>query len=229
MTELARACSVRGELVLCAVPSRAGGPCVLELRVNGVHVMDTAETSSETALAELALAAAARPERVVVAGLGLGCTLRRVLTDPRVRTVRVIELEPALVGWLRADLVPGGRRLLADTRVEVDVADVRDRVATTSPRSVDVLLLDVDNGPDYLVHSGNAALYRPAFVRACAGVLVQRGVLAVWSMSRSARLHEALATAFGDVRAHRLPVRLQGRDLTYWVYVAVAPTTSLAA
>jgi hypothetical protein len=47
---LARSLSARGELVLLR---RADG--ALELRVNGVFVMDTLETSSERALASAAL------------------------------------------------------------------------------------------------------------------------------------------------------------------------------
>ena len=52
--DVARAETERGELVLRS--RRAGsGPEVLELRANGVFVMDTAETSSERALASAAL------------------------------------------------------------------------------------------------------------------------------------------------------------------------------
>ena len=43
--EVARAESERGELVLRA-RRQEGAPDVLELRVNGVFVMDTAETTS---------------------------------------------------------------------------------------------------------------------------------------------------------------------------------------
>ncbi|MDQ3104316.1 MAG: hypothetical protein M3Q87_03710, partial [Actinomycetota bacterium] len=117
MSELARTRSERGELVLLAHSDSAGGRRVLELRVNGFHVMDTEETTSEVALAQLALDASDRVERVVVGGLGLGCTLHRVLADRRVESVQVVELEPALVAWLRSDLVAGGRDLLDDPRV----------------------------------------------------------------------------------------------------------------
>jgi hypothetical protein len=60
--ETARAESERGELVLRERrpdpddPAGSGGPTVLELRVNGVFVMDTREHASERALAEAALA-----------------------------------------------------------------------------------------------------------------------------------------------------------------------------
>ena len=81
MTEtVARASSPRGELVL---RRREDGH--LELRANGVFVMDTLEHTSERGLAARALEIAHGPSlRVLVGGLGLGFTLGAVLADARV-------------------------------------------------------------------------------------------------------------------------------------------------
>ena len=76
--DVARATSERGEIVL-----RKRG-AVWELRVNGVFVMDTAETGSEIELARAALALADAPRDVLVGGLGLGFTAHEVLSDTRV-------------------------------------------------------------------------------------------------------------------------------------------------
>ena len=81
--EIARAESPRGEIVL-RERREENTPTVLELRVNGVFVMDTLETTTERALARAALALADRPARVLVGGLGLGFTLHEVLADARV-------------------------------------------------------------------------------------------------------------------------------------------------
>jgi spermidine synthase len=75
---------------------------------------------------------------VLVAGLGLGFTLRAVLADPRVEQVTVVELEPALVEWLRSGLVPGGAAALEDPRVSVLVADVADAVAAAGSDEYDL-------------------------------------------------------------------------------------------
>jgi spermidine synthase len=202
---------------------RGDGSGALDLRVNGVFVMTTAQTSSEIALAALAVRASVRPATVLVGGLGLGATVRRVLADDRVRQVCVVELERDLVGWLRDDLVPGGASLLADARVSVQVGDIRDAVASAAPASVDVVLLDVDNGPDYLVHSHNEGLYRPDFLARCAAALAPGGVLAVWSMSQSPPLQDALSRLFAAVEVHRCAVDLDGRAEDYWVLVAAEP------
>ena len=124
-----------------------GGPTVLELRANGIFVMDTAEHASEQALADAGLARVATPRRVLVGGLGLGFTLDRVLGDRRVEHVDVVEIEPALVEWMRDGTIPHGPRLLADSRARVVVADIVQAVAEAGPTTYDVVLLDVDNGP----------------------------------------------------------------------------------
>jgi spermidine synthase len=215
VTELARSASERGELVLRRRDDQA-----LELRVNGVFVMDAAAATSERQLAVAGMAAVASPRRVLVAGLGLGVTLRAVLDDPRVEQVTVVELEPALVDWLRSGLVPGGAATLADPRVSVLVADVADAVAVAGTGAYDLALLDVDNGPDFLVHDANADLYRVPFLRACRRMLDVRGALVVWSMSQSRVLADRLGAVFGQVQTQPCPVRLGARDETYWLHVA---------
>jgi spermidine synthase len=218
---LARARSERGEVVL-----RRRDEGALELRVNGVFVMDSTATSSEGELARSGLARVRHPRRVLVAGLGLGFTLRAVLDDPRVEQVTVVELEPAVVDWLRGGLVPGGAALLDDPRVSVVVGDVVTAVAGLGRRTYDVLLLDVDNGPGFLVHEENAVIYRVPFLRVCADLLDEGGTLAVWSMNESEALVEQLRTVFAHVGSRPCPVRLGTRDETYWLHHASAPARS---
>jgi spermidine synthase len=180
----------------------------LELRVNGVFVMDDAETTSERRLAEVVLERGARD--VVVGGLGLGFTARALLADERVRRVLVAELHPAVVV----------ANEIADPRLEVVIGDVRDLVAAQSDASADAVLLDVDNGPDSLVHLDNAGVYGDAFVAECTRVLRPGGTLAVWSMADSPALRATLGRHLDDVDAERVPVRLQSRDESYWILSA---------
>ncbi|TDD15170.1 hypothetical protein E1218_31895 [Kribbella turkmenica] len=211
MGEVARAVSERGELVL----RRRADDGALELRVNGVFVMDDAETSSEELLASAALASVRRPDRVLVGGLGLGYTVRALLADPRLGSVVVAEIEPELVAWMRAGLVPS---VLDDPRVSVVAGDVRTVVTSSPDASLDAILLDVDNGPDFLVYNENSAIYAPAFLGTCRSKLRTDGVLTVWSSSESSALEEAVASVFGACEVKPVPVRLQGRAETYYVY-----------
>ena len=222
--EVARADSERGELVLRerrpGPDDESAGPTVLELRANGVFVMDTAEHASERALADAALDAVGEPRRVLVAGLGLGFTLDRVLGDRRVEQVDVVEIEPALVEWMRDGTIRHGRRLLADSRVRVVVADIARALSEAGPATYDVVLLDVDNGPGQLVHEANRAIYDEPFLRAVHDRLSPGGALVVWSAARARQLVDTLRAVFGDVDERDHAVRLQDRDEHYWVYAS---------
>jgi spermidine synthase len=224
--EVARSESERGELVLRErrpgpdEPDDSGGPTVLELRANGVFVMDTAEYTSEHALAEAALETVPEPHRVLVAGLGLGFTLDRVLGDHRVEHVDVVEVEAELVAWMRDGTIPHGPQLLADERVRIVVADVAQALAESRHATYDVALLDVDNGPDQLVHARNDAIYQERFVRRVRELLAPGGALVVWSAAESPQLAATLHTVFGEVDEQQHAVRLQERDEHYWLYAA---------
>jgi spermidine synthase len=219
--EIARAESVRGELVLRERREEGATP-VLELRANGIFVMDSAETTSEVALAAAALELVESPRDVLVAGLGLGFTLQAVLADPRVERCSVVEIEQALVDWMRDGTIPHGQTLLADERVNVVVADVSLALAEAREASYDLVLLDVDNGPGYLVHKGNAALYDPPFLGLTRRILRPDGALAIWSAAEAPDLEASLLEVYGDVEPHTYAVDLQGREETYWLYVARA-------
>jgi spermidine synthase len=221
--ELARASSERGEVVLRRrhdPDGPPGSPSWLELRVNGVFVMDSCETTSEVALARAALDRVAEPRSVIVGGLGLGFTVHEVLSDHRVGHVEVAELEDALVRWFRDGTIPHGRTYLADQRLTLTVADVQQVVGEAPPGSVDLVLLDVDNGPDFLVHDDNASLYEPAFLEEVRSALRPGGIVVVWSSSESPRLRSTLHGVFGNCRADPQPVTLQEREETYWLYSA---------
>jgi spermidine synthase len=222
--EVARCDSERGQLVLRerrpGPEDSSGGPTVLELRANGVFVMDSAEHATEQGLAEAALAVVETPRRVLVGGLGLGFTLQRVLGDRRVEQVDVVEIEPALVEWMRDGTIPHGPQLLADRRARVVVADLAQAVIEATPTTYDVMLLDVDNGPGQLVHEANARLYGEIFLHAARERLNPGGALVIWSAERSPALAAALTAVFGDVEEQEHDVLLQDRDEHYWLYAA---------
>ena len=225
--EVARAASERGEVLLRERhdPDDPEGTRVLELRVNGVFVMDTLETSTERQLATAALARVEDPRAVVIGGLGLGFTVHEVLADRRVERVVVVEIEDALVRWMRDGTVPHGPGFLADERVHVVVSDIRTAMAEATPTSYDLVLLDVDNGPGYLVYDDNAAVYREPFLAQAADALRPGGTLVVWSSSESEELAEAMREVFGDVAAIPYDVTLtqpagRSREERYWLYLS---------
>lgn len=225
-TEVARAESPRGEIVLRERRDPDAGPSspvVLELRVNGVFVMDTVETSSEKGLATAALKQVENPRTVVVGGLGLGFTMHEVLADKRVEKLVVVEIEDALVQWMRDGTVPHGPAYLADERVSVMTADIRVAVAEATPAAYDLVLLDVDNGPGYLVYDDNIAVYQREFLEQTRRCLRPGGALVIWSAAESTALKAEMQDVFGDAVAIPFEVNLQSRDEQYWIYLSRNP------
>lgn len=221
-TVLVRAERPTGEWVLRRRVSTGGRPR-LEMILNGRLLMDSADGSSEEALAETGLRRCARDGalRVLVGGLGFGFTVRAVLRDARVAAVDVVELEPALAELLAA---PGiaeeiGPLDLRDPRVRLEVGDVRERIALAEG-AWDCILLDVDNGPESPSAVGNEALYTEAGLCACRRALRPGGSLAIWSSEPAPRCRARLAAVFGDVEERLVPVARDGRALVYRILCA---------
>ena len=90
----------------------------------------------------------------------------------------------------------------------------------------DVVLLDVDNGPDFLVHASNAPLYTPAGLTGARSVLRPGGLLVVWSSHVAPGLLaalEAVAADGDDVSEEVVGVEREGRTLRYALYSLALP------
>jgi spermidine synthase len=221
LQELGRSAGAHGEVVL----RRRGR--VTELIVDGVFAMDDVDTSTERALAtETLRRVPGAGLRVLVGGLGLGWTAATALAEPRVAAVDVVELQPALVGWAAEGLLPGLPDLPAG-RLRLHVADVAAHLAGNA-RRWDAVLLDVDNGPAFLVHESNAGLYSDAGLTTALAALRPGGVLAVWSSDPAPELAERLAALPGstDVEHLALPVERDGRRFDYAIVVARAQSST---
>lgn len=221
---IARASTPRGEVVL---RERVGedGTVVHELIVAGVFAMDSADTSTETALAVRSLEDIEAPGRVLVGGLGLGFTAWQVLKDSRVREVHVAEIEEDLVQWARLGLTPTLGVLARHPRARIHPRDVASVLAGEEPEAHgpwDLVLLDVDNGPSFLVHEGNERLYAAPALRAALEAVATGGLLAVWAAQREPDLHATLAD-LAPTEEVLLPVERDGRTLEYALYLARRP------
>lgn len=216
---LARADGIAGEVVVRRRRTDAGS-VVHELIVNGTFLMDTAETSTERLLAEVVLDRLPGARRVLVGGLGFGFTTAAILASPTIDAVDVVELEPLLVDWLRAGIVPGADQTMADPRVTIVVDDLRHALRDAAPASYDAILLDVDNGPDFLVRDANAEVYRAPVMADAAAAIRPGGILAVWSAAPSDPLAQVLTEVVGPVEVVERIVRRDGRDIDYHVYLA---------
>ncbi len=181
------------------------------VRVGQRVLMSNRMHDSEEALAEHAVARADDPRTVLVGGLGLGYTLRSVLDCVSEEAeITVAELVPELVDWNRTHLGELTDHPLDDPRCSVVVGDVFD-IIKRSPRTFDVIILDVDNGPQALAQAKNQRLYGDAGVRACHAALRPNGVVGVLSAGTNARYARRLERCAFDVEVLRVPARIGAR------------------
>jgi len=192
------------------------------VRVGSMTLMTNETHASEEALAEHALARAARLDSVLVGGLGLGFTVRAVLDRvPAATKVTTCELLPAVVDWNRRWVGELANHPLADSRNEMVVGDVFDHIKRSS-HVFDVILLDVDNGPRALSSASNQRLYGDRGIRTCFRALRPGGVLAIWSVGANARFERALGAAGFGVEVLRVPAFRHGRK-KHVLFLATVP------
>ncbi len=180
------------------------------IQVDGHLLMSSRLHGSEDALAELAFDRLDRPaSKVLVGGLGMGFTvaaaLRRSPPDSR---VTVAELVPAVVRWNRGPLGDAAGRPLDDSRLKVHEGNVIDLVRC-SRAPWDVILLDVDNGPNALSSPTNGWLYEPAGLKALLESLELGGLLGIWSANPDPRFTRRMQAVGFTVEV--VPVRARGK------------------
>ncbi len=171
-----------------------------EILVDGEQLMGSWAYRSEEALATLAFERLGVPaDRVLIGGLGMGFTLGATRAAlPAVATIVVAELIPEVVAWASGPLSHIFGDALDDPRVTVELRDVHDMIAE-QPSGFDVILLDVDNGPDGFVSAGNERLYCDWGLRAAYAALRTGGVLGIWSAYPDGTFSERLRAAGFDV------------------------------
>lgn len=158
--------------------------------------------------------------RVLIGGLGMGFTLRTALnTLPAGATVTVAELLPDVVRWNQEHFGAMTRHPLRDPRVTVVEKDVHDCIKkTTEPW--DVIILDVDNGPNAFTDKNNARLYSLRGTRRLAEAMAPKGRLAIWSTEHDPRYVKRLESSGFRVETHELRAH-RGKGTRHVVWVGI--------
>lgn len=221
-------------VTLARVTGETGGDLVLrrvgahyEIYSNGVFLMDTRDGTSEREMVRVSLDAlppGRSRSRVLIGGLGVGFSAREALDHARVARVDVVELEPQVIAWHEGELGEAAGYVHRDPRCRVLNADLvawlEEAVRADDPVRYDVICLDTDNGPDWMVVEGNGRLYDAEGLERLTRLLAPGGVLAFWSASASPAFEEALRERFASVEIIEIPV---ARGVPDTVYLAREP------
>ena len=148
---------------------------------------------SETVLARRSLGRFARhARRVLIAGLGMGFTLRTALDHlPADAVVTVCELVPEIADWHAEHIGHLCGHALRDPRVDLRIADVID-VLDADRGAYDLILMDTDNGPDFTVRSANLPIYEHRGLAAAKAAVRPGGVVSFWSATLSEPFEQTL-------------------------------------
>jgi len=189
-----------------------------------IELMNSRLYGSEVALFKLAWAKAGAPKapRVLIGGLGMGFTLRAALADlPKEGQVTVAELVPEVIAWARGHLSPLYGDSLADSRARIVQGDVADRLAEAKP-PYDLILMDVDNGPDGLNRDANDALYSVAGLANLRRAVKPGGVVSVWSAGPDQAFAGRFRRAGFSVDEHKVGASPSGKGPRHVIWVGVA-------
>jgi spermidine synthase len=190
---------------------------VYMIRANGLELMNGFSHDSETAFGHLVaeFAPSAAPN-ILIAGLGLGYTLASAAETLGPRgTITVTEFSPAVIDWfrrhVRAAVLP---RMPGNVQIrETDaIAHLR------SGKRYDLILVDIDNGPEPLVRPSNASLYDRAGLILLRNALNEDGSVLLWSGFESPSF-EAIARGAGFSVARRVIANGPRSDLDHHIYI----------
>ena len=182
------------------------------------ELMNSRLSGSEEALAvETCRRLAGSKPGLLIGGLGMGFTLRAALAVlPPDAKIVVAELVPAVVAWARGPLASIFAGSLDDPRVDI----VEDDVGLAMRAGPwDAILLDVDNGPDGMVRTGNDALYGARGLAAARAALRRGGLLSVWSVERDEAFAGRLRKAGFAVEELRVRANAGRRGATHTIWV----------
>ena len=190
---------------------------IFMIRANGLELMNGFSHDSETAFGRLAAELASDPSpSILIAGLGLGYTLAAASEGLGMRgTITVAEFSSAVIDWfnryVHASVLP---------RIPENIV-IRETDAIAHLKTgvrYDLILLDIDNGPEPLVRSSNAALYDREGLGLLRNALTDEGRVLLWSGFQSAGF-EATAREAGFSVARRVVANGPRPELDHHIYV----------
>ncbi|MCL2735066.1 MAG: hypothetical protein FWD75_00350 [Propionibacteriaceae bacterium] len=195
-----------------------------ELIINGAFAMDSARTHSEIVLAE---ALGPNPGHVLVGGLGLGMTAAHLL-DMGATKLDIVELSGSLIDWANQEMTPTLARVAADPRVTLHRGDV---VALLCGQPAipglfgpwDGICLDIDNGPEFLIHEENAQLYTTDGIRTALDHLTPGGTMAIWAQGPAKEFWYDLTSIDKNATEHLIEIVRANRKMDNAVYTVHCP------
>jgi len=212
---------------------RLDNTIIYEVKLGDEFLMSSLFVEAEEQLSRLGLAQLhdnghTQDVNIVVGGLGLGYTAVEVLQNPRVSTLRTIDVMAPVISWHQQGLLPVGDVLSRDPRSTLVHADFF-KAATDQNKGflddqpVHAVLLDIDHSPSHWLNDHNSRFYTHESLALVAGKIHQGGVFALWSNDwPDDEFMVLLDQVFSNTQAHvvRFANPYSGGESINSVYVA---------
>ncbi len=190
------------------------------IRLGTYELMNSRMHGSEEALAQLACERVPKASTMLVGGLGMGFTLRAALTHSNDScSILVAELVEGVINWNRGILSFLAGDPLKDPRVIVMQNDVA-KIIKARERAFDIILLDVDNGPDGLTVDENNWLYSRQGLKTTYNALRPGGILAVWATGPDLGFTDRLKRTGFEIEVKRVAARNSGKGRKHTIWLA---------
>ena len=150
------------------------------------ELMSSRMRFSEEQLAELTIDRLGKADaRILIGGYGMGFTYRAARAKlGETAQIIIAEIAEAIVDWAKGPMAELTGDTLADPRLDLRICDVAALIDDANDGTCarfDVILFDVDNGPDGIVRDANNRLYSRTGLAKARDALTPGGILAVWS------------------------------------------------
>jgi len=192
------------------------------ITIDGRVLMNSWSSKSEMLLSKLACKLLNRKKapRVLIGGLGMGCTLKAALDElPGDARVVVAELNPVVVKWCCGPVAALTGGAVDDPRVTVEIADVASLIRKSAMNGgdnrFDAIILDLYEGPCEAAKERGDYLYGETAIAMSGSALMPGAVFAVWSEDPDKAFERRLVRAGFTFKRHR-----PGRGSRHVVYIA---------
>jgi spermidine synthase len=192
------------------------------ITIDGRVLMNSYASRSEVLLSKLACNSMnnKKDPRVLIGGLGMGCTLKAALDElPANARVVVAELNPVVVKWCHGPIAALTGGAVSDPRVTIEIADVasliRNSAMNGGDNRLDAIILDLYEGPFEAAKKRGDYLYGDTALEMIGSALMPGGVFAVWSEDPDTAFERRLVHAGFSFNRHQ-----PGRGNRHVVYIA---------
>ncbi len=194
------------------------------IRTKETELMNSRLHGSEEALSELTCKRKSKSNlKILIGGLGMGFTLAAAIKhSPPDTLITVSELIPCVVKWNKEHLGHLAGIPLDNPRVTIKIEDVA-KTINRNKLAWDVILLDVDNGPEGLTRKTNDCLYSKAGLHKTFSALCSKGILGVWSSNNNEVFTRSLKQSGFTVQTKTIRARKTKKGSKHTIWIAEKP------